>query len=63
MKNISVTEWSHADWDMTLVLPDDGSRGKPEDFLNEDQDASLLKQEFHPQMSEQDLDDLPEWDG
>jgi len=60
---IAVTEWEHPDWDMRLVLPDDGSRGKPADFIYDDQDAAKLKAVFHEPMTDDELNKLPDWEG
>lgn len=64
MKNtISCTEYEHPKWDMRLILPNDGSRGTPKDFLGADEDAAQLKEVFYPEMTLDELDALPEWNG
>lgn len=60
---LAVTEWEHPDWDMKIILPDDESRGKPEDYLTDGQDAARLKPLSHYELSTDQLDKLPEWDG
>ena len=59
----ATSEWDHPEWDMTLILPDDGSRGVPKDYLGEGQDPALLTSVSAGEWSEAKLDDLPEWDG
>jgi hypothetical protein len=58
---IPVTKWEHPHWDMKLILPNDGSRGKPEDYLGSDDDATQLKAKEHDWMSAGELDALPEF--
>lgn len=57
---IPVTTYSHPDWDMNLTLKGNDDHKK---WLTEDQDASLLKVEEMDEMTEEELRELPEWEG
>lgn len=60
---VKVFRFSHPEWDMKLLVTEnEGGRAVALEMLAEDDDPSLLTIE-ELTMTQEELDNLPEWDG
>lgn len=59
---LDVTKYSHPSWDMALFIGPNDGRQAALDLLSEDDDPALLIEQ-QVQMTQEELDALPEFDG
>lgn len=60
---MKVFRFSHPNWDMKLLVTEaEGGEAVANDMLAEDDDPSLLVID-EIEMTQEEIDNLPEWDG
>jgi hypothetical protein len=61
--NVKVFRFSHPNWDMKLLVTEaEGGKAVAQDMMSEDEDPALLVIE-EIEMTQEEIDNLPEWDG